>query len=390
MRSASCKKQRIPGRHVMYQPPFDIVDCSWPRAVQCADGVWMSEPEWDTPVMRVTPQPGWQKVQGQLCWLIDWKKFFKGGLVQWVGEYGGEMRGFHIIFRLRINTSGKLIFWADDGCVIRRNDCIIHHDKRAHTAVRSEIEVIEGDLLLVAQWQKDGDWIWGAQPISSGEVSERSASELWTYYEAALTGIRQQSGPPVKMYSNAATPMRTVISLYSLILNGYAPSEVHLFGEHQWSRSARDLLSSMLPFATIVSTDHVVDHIRRYGGSELADKAMRHWWVMKTLVSVLYPPEEFCAIDDDVFILDDTSDALEAFREHDLVFATDTDHGEEYVSAWEPAFGGMPLYETAKFNAGLYWMRNVHDPLMIAEFVQRVSPEQRSEYIWEQGFVDHQ
>jgi hypothetical protein len=370
----------------MLEPPFDILDSSWPRPIQCTNGYWESEPEWDAPVMGVTPQPSWQMVRGQLCWLVDWKAFFATGIVPWERGFGGEMRGFQVVFRLRVNRPGKLAFWADDGCIIRREGVIVHLDKSAHSLARGEIDVGGGDILHVAQWQKDGEWVWGAQPISSRDAS-MSIGSLWGYYEAALGRMQTPNGPTLKMYSHAGTPIRTIVSIYSLILNGYVPSGVLLFGEHQWSRGSRDLLYSMLPFAQVVSTDEVNERIRMYGGSELADRAMGSWWVMKTLVSLLYPPNEFCAMDDDVFILDNTRDALEAFNRNDLVFATDIDHGEEYLSVWEPAFGRMPVFETAKFNAGLYWMRNLHDPLMIADFALRVPPGRGGEYTWEQGFV---
>jgi hypothetical protein len=284
---------------------------------------------------------------------------------------------------VRANFTGKLTFWADDGCTIRLDGLILHQDVRAHPATRCEIDVRRGDVLQIAQWQKDGEWVWGARSACAGIRNDT----LWSHYEAALERMGSPDGPPLKIYTNAASPLRTVVSIYSLILNGYVPSRVLIFGEHQWSDATRDLLSSMLPFAEIVSTDELNHWIRTYGGTELVERAMQHWWVMKTLVSLLFPPDEFCALDDDVFVLDHTRDALRAFETHDLVFAEDINHEEEYASAWEPIFGRLPLSETGRFNAGLYWMRNSLDPSMVADFALRVSPRHGPEYVWEQGFI---
>lgn len=369
------------------RPPFEILDCSWPRPVRHADGLWTSAPEWDAPRMPARPQAGWRMISGRPCWTIDWRAFFGGGLVSWDGQCRGEMWGFHVAFRIRASETGKLIFWADDGCVIRRNGQVVHEDKWAHMPICSDMDVERGDILEIAQWQKDGEWVWGAQPICDGRATLYDTSVLWAYYESSLEKMQHPNGPPLKMYSDARHPFRTIISIYSLILNGYVPSEILIFGEHQWDSAAKQLVSSMIPFAEIVPADKLNGCIHMYGGSELVERALQHWWVMKTFTSLLYPPGEFCAMDDDVFILDHTSDALEAFKHCDLVFAEDIDHREEYMSAWEPAFGQFPLSETAKLNAGLYWMRNVHDPAMIGDFALRLSPSTQPEYVWEQGFI---
>ena len=51
-------------------------------------------------------------------------------------------------------------------------------------------------------------------------------------------------GPALKLYGNGAAPARTIVALYSLILRGYRPSEVLLFGEHQWGGEARELFAA--------------------------------------------------------------------------------------------------------------------------------------------------
>lgn len=248
----------------MPERPFDVIDCSWPRPVECSAGWWASEPHWDAPLSMMTPQPNWQMLQGHLCWSIDWRAFFRAGIVPWERDFGGEMRGFHVVFRIRVNHAGKLAFWADDGCMIRRNGEILNEDRSAHTPLRREVDVECGDVLQIAQWQKDGEWVWGAEPLS-GSGAEPTMDCLWPYYEAVLQKIQAPNGPPLKMYSHAVMPFRMILSAYSLILNGYVPSDVLLYGEHQWSGGARHILSSFVPFANIVSTDEVNANPRLWG-----------------------------------------------------------------------------------------------------------------------------
>lgn len=116
----------------MMENPFDIISCSWPRAVEVSERSWVSEPEWDAPLMPFVPQPRWQRMGGEQCWTIQWREFFSSDLQLWNRRATGEMRGFHGIFKVRVNGSGKLNFWDDDGSFIRRNGEVIHADRTAH------------------------------------------------------------------------------------------------------------------------------------------------------------------------------------------------------------------------------------------------------------------
>jgi hypothetical protein len=144
--------------------PFCVVDCCWPRPVEELEGHWTSDPEWDAPTMSVVPEAQWSTINGERCSTIDWCQFF-----------GGEMRGFQVVFRLKINRDGRLVFWADDGCVIRRGSEIIHSDRTSHMAARGEVEVSAGDCLEVAQWQYWGGWLWGAW-VDEGRPSVSQAA----------------------------------------------------------------------------------------------------------------------------------------------------------------------------------------------------------------------
>ncbi|MDZ7361158.1 MAG: hypothetical protein ONB46_10580 [candidate division KSB1 bacterium] len=312
--------------------------------------------------------------------MIDWREMFKGRL----NSRGGEMRGFYIVFNLRMNDSGKLIFWDDDGCRIRRNGALIHCDPSAHTLTRHEIDVTTGDHLEVAQWQLCGEWLWGAWL----RPQEKPAMNLLlAYLNHALQRLQQPNGPPLKMYSHGRTPIRTIVSLYSMILNGYSPSKVFIFGESQWSKQTREIFAETLPFAETITTTQVLSQIQSVGGTRLVELAQRYWFVMKTCISLLHPPEEFCLMDDDVFVLDRVDDALEAFQQHDLVFAPDTDHGKTYLAVWGRMNGLSALPHTGTFNAGLFWMRNHNDQQKLASFALQAHPNTVAPFVWEQGFI---
>jgi hypothetical protein len=182
--------------------------------------------------MPFRPQPRWTIVDDELCWTIDWRDQFRGGVPGKAGwEYCGEMRGFHLVFELRVHANGTLAIWADDGCVIRRDGQVLHADPLAHGLARHTIDVDAGDLLEVAQWQEQGDWLWGAcwsQPGASAEPLDI----LLPYRDAVLRRLSRPEGPPLKVFTSGEAPARAVVAVYSLILNGYAPTEVILFGEH--------------------------------------------------------------------------------------------------------------------------------------------------------------
>ena len=351
----------------MIDPPFCLLSCSWPRPVQHADGNWLSEPEWDAPLMPVQIQPRWQTIHGELCWTMDWRELFSGGLKFWVPRCSGEMRGFHVVFCLRIRHSGTLIFWDDDGCLIRRRGQLVHADRSAHGAARSEIRVCAGDRLQVAQWQHDGEWMWGARvaPVRA-DKSQTAADAFRPYLNAVEHRLREPDGPPLKMYFSGASPLRTVLSLYSMIINGYRPSSVLVFGDYQWPAASRELFEALLPFANIIGVEEVLQRIDSIGGSSLRSMALQHWYVMKICVGLLCPPAEFCFMDDDVFVLARIDEALSAFQMSNLVFAPDADYAAEYLAAWgwmcRKAMSGWHqrrlacVHATARRTSWLCWL----------------------------------
>ena len=370
----------------MLTPPFEIISCSWPRPVRETNGRWSSDPEWDAPPMPYRPQPYWTMIGDEVCLMINWRRFFRCGLKVGYPDLSGDMRGFHIVSKLLVTADGPLIFWDDDGSIIRRNGEVIHSDRNAHHLQRHEIQLSAGDVLEVAQWQFDGDWLWGA--YSGSQAVANNPTELaLTYRSQVQQRMADPSGPPLKFYTHGRSPLRAVVSIYSLILHGYVPSQILLFGEDQWSEDARELFRTALPFAEVVSKNDVLNRIQAEGNSVLSEYARHYWWVMKACIALFYPPAEFCLIDDDVFVLDSVADALQAFSNHELVYIPDMDHGNEYRALWTGAQGGNTRLSTGCFNAGLYWMRGFGDLREVAARAIRIHPSQSNAWNWEQGLI---
>jgi hypothetical protein len=198
--------------------------------------------------------------------------------------------------------------------------------------------------------------------------------------------MKQASGPSLKMFTDGANPVRTILSVYSMVLNGYAPCKVLLFGEHQRSDYARSLFVRCMPFAEIIETSALRWAINKAGGNALSNLAMQAWWVMKACVAFFSDPREFCMMDDDVFVLASVEDAVGAFGAANLVYQADLDHGDGYARVWRvPQPNGR--LTTGRFNAGLYWMRNDFDSRDIARRMMQVSPRGTWHVAWEQGFI---
>jgi hypothetical protein len=209
---------------------------------------------------------------------------------------------------------------------------------------------------------------------------------LGVYLEDVAIRLACPSGPPLKLYTSGRTPVRAIAAVYSLILRGYSPAGVFLYGEYQWSPWTRDVFARALPFATVVPTEQVLGRAYEFGGPRLVDVARRYWFVMKSVVSLLCAPSAFCLIDDDVFVLDGVEDALAAFAHSDLVYIPDMDHSDSYLATWG-WIHREPSLRTARFNAGLYWMRQFEDPRRVAEYALRVRPAGTWPWDWEQGFI---
>ena len=366
--------------------PFEIISCSWPRSVQETDGRWTSDPEWGAPAMPYRPQAYWEMVNNEPCWMIDWREFFKNGLRLKYPALSGEMKCFHVVFNLHVNCDDTLVFWDDDGSIIRRNGEVVHDDRSAHNLQHHQIRVSAGDILEVAQWQLNGEWRWGAR-LGLSAASSSSMEAVLSYLPRVQQRLADPNGPPLKFYTHGRSAFRAVVAVYSLILHGYAPSRVLIFGEDQWSENARALFSAAFPFAEVIPTKDLLNRIQSDGNSVLSEYARRFWFVMKACIGLIHPPLEFCLIDDDVFVLDSLADALQAFTDHDLVYIPDMDQGDEYRKLWRGTGAAAAPLSTGCFNAGLYWMRDVGDPRRLADRAVQIHPTQSNAWHWEQGFI---
>lgn len=364
---------------------FRIVSVSWPRPVEYEGGVWLSAPEWDTPAMPELPLMRYEEMEGHVGLVIDWCECFRGGFLTFTT--GGEMRGFHVVFRVRIEQAGILVFWDDDGCIVRREGEVVHEDRSGHPLVRHSIEVCEGDSLEFAQWQDIQQWVWRGclQPVRMPVF----ADALLPYLPRVRERLLKPEGPALKMMTNGFNAVRAALSVYSMVLNGYSPEQVLLYGEDQWTPERRRLLNELMPFAEVVPADRALCEIEKAAGPGVRRGAASCWWVFKACMAVYCAPRVSCMMDDDFVILDDVSDALAKFETHDLVYSRDCDYAKEYSAGWRyPTWRRGPL-PTGEFNAGLYWIRPPEDTTEMARLMRRrrVRTTDMLFHVWEQGFI---
>lgn len=376
----------------MLECPFTAISCSWPRPVQADGQHWLSDPEWDAPLMPSCPRPHLELLNDAWYWTLNYRAFFRGDLRTEEALKGGEMRGFHIICTIKIHATGILHFVSDDGCIIRYQGQCIYSQRAVQQRIQHKIEVTAGTTLEIALHHTAGEWRWSAYLLAIDRADFTAPPDpvklLLPYLEQVQHRLQQPNGPPLKVYTSAREPIRAVLAIYSLILNGdYAPSAIYLFGSHQWRPARRMLMQQLLPFARIVPVRQITAHLKELAGPELASLAIEHWYVMKVSIALFYPPYEFCLLDDDVIILDRLDDALEAFKTHNLVYTTNYDYSEKYEKIWGHVYKDVsfPL-PTGTFNAGLYWLRNTRDPRHLVAEALQVPPASTNALLWEQGF----
>lgn len=369
------------------QSPFELLEVCWPRPVKIVDWRWVSEPEWDGTPMNNKPLVNLKLVEGKICWAIDWRDFFRTGVRTNAPFDGGEMSGFHVVFRILITESGTLRFWDDDGCVIRRNGATVHDDRQAHALTQHCLEVYAGEILDVAHFQCTHDWLWCASMAPRDGRDPHPDDEFLRLLPDVRARLAHPTGPVLKMYTNAAHPFRVATSIYSLVLNGYSPSAVNLYGDEQWSQENRAHLKRLLPFARVVSQMEFLQHVRAFGGAELSHLVRSSWYVAKAFVALAAPPQESCVIDDDIFILDSLDDALSAFQECDLVFAPDQDLSNDYFKTWKDFLPCREPLRNGRFNAGLYWIKNIPSEKWITRAALRCRLNPWLPFLWEQGLL---
>ena len=213
------------------------------------------------------------------------------------------------------------------------------------------------------------------------------AALLRTYESRIQDRLKHPNGPPLRVFTNGAAPIRALVAIYSMILNGYGPWHVSIYGEDQWGGALGDLFAETAPFARIVSAEKVLDDVRQAGGERLVVMAKAHWFVMKAFVALLAPAGAWCMMDDDVVVLDGVDDALSALQFANLVFSPDLDQSNAYHKAW-PWIRMVPqLPRTGSFGSALFWFQSLADPGAIADYSLRSNPATTAPGLWEQGLI---
>jgi hypothetical protein len=370
---------------------------SWPMPVASANGRWLSDPVWDAPPMSTLPRwqfrfhdPSslecfaWRARASQ--YTLDWADLFRFDLNRSGQPSAGEMRGFHLVFRLRVQRGGTMAFFDTDGCIIRRNHEIVHEDREAHPLRNHELPVEYGDHLEVAQWQSGGPWTWGARwEAGRAAPDDMLVSLLAPYGRRVEDALARPNGPPLKIYTNGTDPVRCALGIYSMALNGYRPAGIQVFGEHQWNQSSRRVLTTLLPFADIVDTGRVERTLDALNPC-LVPLARSSWGAMKICIGLFVPPYEYCFLDDDIFVLDRIDDALRLHEDHTLVYAVDMDRGRRHRAIWCPEDAERPLL--GEVSTGFYLIRNNTDLKRQSDRLLKTRPGEGGHpaWMWEQGF----
>ncbi len=354
--------------------PFDLLHCSWPFP-------WTPDsntPLWAAQPTHLRPAPDWCQFGGHDYWTLDWGELFRGG-----DRYLGTMPGFGVIFQVRIQTAGQFAFTSGGHCEIRRGPEELY---RGLPLPDAAVAVAPGDILQIAVAHGPDDWRFGGRIEPTGKAGTDLAN---VYLPRVLERLLHPDGPPLKVFTDARNPMRTVISIYSMILNGYSPKHVYIYGSYQWKPFVNTLLGKFLPFATPVLFSGIEEQVTRFAPGILTETAKDHWYLMKSCVSLLCEPSVFCMMDDDLFILDSVATPQALAGERDFVFVPERDNSLLYGSIWGSEFDHPSLAATGRVNTALYWLNMQKDRKEVADRMVRGLGKLENKWAWEQGFYAH-
>jgi hypothetical protein len=352
------------------------------------DDNWMSAPEWDAPTMPTLPQWRFRTFDGKGYYALDWQDEFRCDLTTAGQPTAGAMRGFHVVFRMRVEHGGTLSFYDTDGSIIRRNGELVHEDREAHPPRQHQIEVLAGDRLEIAQWQRQGEWIWAARRETvQASLIETALALVAPFMGLVTKALANPNGPMLKVYTSAVSPLRCALSIYSMVLNGYRPAGVQIFGDYQWSPNTKCAMQALMPFAEIVPVERVESLLSELD-PRLVPLARRTWSAMKICIGLFIPPNDYCFLDDDIFVLDRIDDAIRLHSTHRLVYAPDRDHEQRYRALWCPT-RVAPL-PTGNINTGFYFVKNRPDLKSQSERLLATSPNGQPAWLWEQGFFAYE
>jgi hypothetical protein len=368
---------------------------SYPVAAEWRGEEWVGEPAWNAPEMPDAPIPRLENWRGHGSWLYDFHRFFQNQMGVPYRATSPQMRLRQIVLRGRAARAGRLLIWADDMAVVRRNG-LVTGEKRAPGNGGLMIDVASGDEIEIACAQLAGEW-WLSVGFERPVLSDQDRIDLLRPW-SVLAGerLRQPDGPPLKLYTNARNPSLMASSLLTMVVNGYSPEEVLLYGDYQWSPEKRAMVEALLPFARIVPAAETCRRLEELGGPELPELARAHWWVMKSAITLLENPASACMMDDDLLILEPLTDALSASRTHALVHVQDRkDWASRYRGVWSHALSLPDPLPTGLVNCGLVFIRQMHDRQQVARMMVEYSPARIQamvdfdirKWCWEQGLV---
>ncbi|MGI9254790.1 MAG: hypothetical protein ACR2J8_13685, partial [Thermomicrobiales bacterium] len=387
-------RQLVTALDSLLDRPLRNVTCSYPVPGEWDGDRWVGEPAWDAAIMEDAPLPRLDNVRCFPAWTYDFRRFFGTMFVVPWHPPAPQMRFRQLILRGTATRSGTLVVWADDRVVVRRNGAFA--GERRDGAGTISLDVRAGDDLEFACAQVAGEW-WLAMGFERPALNDRDRIDLLQpYIQLARERMRTPDGPPLKVYTDFKSPSLAASSVLTTIVNGYAPDGLLFYGDYQWDDYKRGMLGELLPFARVVPTDGLLDRLRELGGPALPETALRHWMVMKTCIALLEDPGEAAIQDDDLLTLDPMTDALDAFRTHDLVHIEDReDWAEKYRGIWSHA---MPLADpmpNGLMNAGLMFVRQSYDRRDLARIMAEFTPEHAQslvdydigQWCWEQGLI---
>jgi hypothetical protein len=209
---------------------------------------------------------------------------------------------------------------------------------------------------------------------AEGMLDLAEIAHLLTPLAAAAAGrMVIPNGPTVAVYSDGTSPVRTAIAIYSLVLNGYAPHSVKVFGEHRWSEGTKAFFQASLPFAEIPATEELRSAIRRAGDKALERMIAENDFGLRAAMALFVSNDEMCILEDDVVIIDGLDEGVNRLRTHDLVYAPANDKGRQFRMRW-PTVRKLPTaLIAADFGGGLYWLRPTSHPALIAEYILQLA-----------------
>lgn len=362
-----------------------LLSVSWPRRAEIHNERWVGTPEWDAPIMPSLPPWRLHVFDGVECNALDWTDIFRIDMPMLCDLAVAEMRGFYVVFRLRVRATGHLAFFDTDGCIIRRNGKIVHEDRERHPVRPHEMNVWVGDRLEIAHWQSGGSWIWGARWFGRSFTLDESLQDVEQYRFSVEEALTRAEGPVLKVFTSGVAPVRCALSIYSLVLNGYRPAGIKVFGDYQWNARSTCILQKLLPFAEIVSLSRVERTLDALNPG-LMPLARRNWGAMKICIGLFFPPREYCFLDDDIFVVGRMDDAFQLWDRHDFVHAPDNMTTFRYSPVRYPKRPGSPEPAPRNLSTGIYLLKNHADLEAQSERLVNTPRDGHPSWFWEQGF----